>query len=120
MEKTSFQLQSILHESELLPAVVFASARFCPRARITSHFSCHQDAVELSEGHALVEECRVVVAPVEVIAMGAVPCQTLVRSICIVVEMHETQQFFVERRPLCSIDVVLDSDLVPPRLILRS
>ena len=39
---------------------------------------------------------------------------------CIVVEVDQAQQLFVKRRPLCTFDVVLDSDLVPPWLIQRS
>ncbi len=51
---------------------------------------------------------------------GSIFYQTLARSICIVVEADQAQQLLVERRPPCTFDVVLDSDLVPPLLIQRN
>ena len=88
-----------------------------PHHFFTSHFLCHEDAIELSEGHAFVEESGVVLVLVEVIAVLAIPRQAQARGICIVVEVDQAQQLFVKRRPLCTIGVVLDSDLVPPWLI---
>lgn len=116
---TSFGLQNIVHESELFSGCWLRVRKHLSERYhfFTSHFLCHQDAIELSEGHAFVEESGVVLVLVEVIAVLAIPCQTHARGVCIVVKVYQAQQLFVERRPLCAIGVVLDSDLVPPWLI---